>query len=322
MYHRVTKGERRAIYFMRQEGDGIRMIARRLGRSAGTISRELRRNKGRKGYRYKQADARARTRATRVVPRRFTPEMMAEVARCLRYKGATPQIISAQARKQGRAFVCKETIYQHLYAEGRAGGALWRCLPRAHRQRRRRCPRDDGRGQGRLRNQRRIDERPDEVAARATFGHWEGDLINGAPGTGHLVTLVERKTRFALIGRTQTKEAKEVARAILRLFAELPSRARRSLTLDNGKEFAGHETIAKRLKMGVFFAHPYHSWERGTNENVNGLIRREYPKRSSFAGIDGYQLWQLRRFVNDRARECLGWNTPGEEIAACLGFAP
>ena len=322
MYHRVTQEERRLIYFMRQEGDGIREVARRLGRSASAISRELRRNKGRKGYRYKQADARAQARAKRRVRHRFTPEMKAEVARGLRYKGATPQIISEEARKQGRAFVCKETIYQHLYAEGKAGGTLWRYLPRAHRKRRRRCPRDDGRGKGCIRNQRRIDTRPAEVEARETFGHWEGDLINGSPGTGHLVTLVERKTRFTLIGRTQTKEAKEVTRAILRLLAELPPLARRSLTLDNGKEFAGHETIAKRLKMDVFFAHPYHSWERGTNENVNGLIRREYPKRSSFAGVDGYQLWQLRRFVNDRARECLGWKTPSEEMAAFLGFAP
>ena len=135
-------------------------------------------------------------------------------------------------------------------------------------------------------------------------------------------TLVERKTRFALIGRTQTKEAKEVTRAILRLFAELPASARLSLTLDNGKEFAGHETIAKRLGMDVFFAHPYHSWERGTNENVNGLIRRQYPKGSSFAEIDGLQVWQLRRFVNDRARDCLDWSTPCEEATACLGFAP
>ena len=322
MYHRVTKAERRLIYFMRQEGDGIGEIARRLGRSPSAISRELHRNKGRKGYRYKQADARAQARAKRVVRRRFTPEMKAEVARCLQYKGMTPQIISEQARKQGRAFVCKETIYQHLYAEGKAGNPLWRFLPRAHRKRWRRCPRDDGRGKGRIRNQRRIDTRPAEVETRETFGHWEGDLINGAPGTGHLVTLVERKTRFTLIGRTQTKEAKEVTRSILRLLAELPPIARRSLTFDNGKEFAGHETIAKRLKLDVFFAQPYHSWERGTNENVNGLIRRKYPKRSSFAGIDGYQLWQLQRFVNDRARDCLDWNTPSEEIAACLGFAP
>ena len=282
----------------------------------------MRRNRGKRGYRHQQADARAQARAKRVVPRRFTQEMKEEVARCLRYKKSSPQIICEQARQQGRPFVCKETIYQHLYADGKAGGRLWTLLTRSHKKRYRRCSRNDGRGKGRIRNQRRIDTRPAEVEARETLGHWEGDLINGAPGTGHLVTLVERKTRFTLIGRAQTKEAKEVTRAILRLFAELPPIARRSLTLDNGKEFAGHETIKRRLKMDVFFAHPYHSWERGTNENVNGLICRLYPKRSSFAEVDGYQLWQLRRFVNDRPRKCLGWNAPGEEMAACLGFAP
>ena len=322
MHHRVTKAERRVIYFMRQEGDGIGEIARRLRRAASTISRELRRNRGKKGYRYRQADARAQARAKRVVLRRFTAEMKAELERGLRYRKQTPQIVSRQARKQGRPFVCKETIYQYLYADGHAGGTLWTCLPRAHRKRWKRCPRADDRGKGRLRNQRRIDARPAEVDTRETVGHWEGDLINGATGTGHLVTLVERKTRFALIGRTQTKEAPEVTRAIVGLLSQLPAAVRRSVTFDNGKEFAGHEKIAKKLGLEVFFAHSYRSWERGTNENVNGLVRREYPKRSSFADIDAYQIWQVRRFLNDRPRGCLGWKTPSEEMAACLGFAP
>lgn len=322
MYHRVTKEERRLISCMRQEGDGLGKIARRLGRATSTISRELRRNRGKRGYCYRQADARAQARTKREVLQRFTPEMKAEVARCLLYKKSSPQIVSEQARQQGRPFVCKETIYQYLYADGKAGGRLWTLLPRSHKKRYRRCSRNDGRGKGRLRNQRRIDTRPAEVEARETFGHWEGDLINGAAGTGYLVTLVERKSRFALIGRTQSKEAKAVTRMVVRLLSELPAHARQSLTFDNGKEFAGHEKISKKLKMDVFFAHPYHSWERGTNENVNGLVRRVYPKRSSFADIDAYQIWQLRRFLNDRPRGCLGWKTPSEEMAAFLGFAP
>ena len=322
MYHRVTKEERRLISCMRQAGDGFGEIARRLGRAGSTISRELRRNRGKRGYCYRQADARAQARTKREVLQRFTPEMKEEVVRCLRYKKSSPQIISEQARQQGRPFVCKETIYQYLYADGKAGGRLWTLLTRSHKKRYRRCSRNDGRGKGRIRNQRRIDTRPAEVETRKTFGHWEGDLINGASGTGYLVTLVERKSRFALIGRTQTKEAKAVTRVVVRLLSELPAHIRQSLTFDNGKEFAGHETIAKRLKLDVFFAHPYHSWERGTNENVNGLVRRLYPKRSSFADIDAYQIWQLRRFLNDRPRGCLGWKTPCEEIAAFLGFAP
>ena len=159
------------------------------------------------------------------------------------------------------------------------------------------------------------------MEAREVFGHWEGDLINGAPGTGHLVTLVERKTRFALVGWIRTREAKEVTRMVVRLMAELPAHIRRSLTFDNGKEFAGHETIAKRLKLDVYFAYPYHSWERGTNENTNGLIRRLHPKKSSFAGIGDEELRRIDRYVNDRPRKCLGWMTPREKMAAFLGFA-
>ena len=322
MYHRVTKEERRLIFFMRQEGDGIGAIARRLGRAGSTISRELQRNRGQRGYRHRQADARAQARTKRVVRRRFTPEMKAELAHTLRYKRLTPQLISQQARAQGRPFACKETLYQYIYAEGQTGGTLWTCLPRSHKQRWRRCSRRDSGGRGRLLRQRRIDERPAEVATRETFGHWEGDLIQGAAETGYLVTLVERKTRFALVGWTRTREAKDVTRTVIRLLSELPAPARRSLTFDNGKEFAGHERIARHLKLDVYFAHPYRSWERGANENVNGLVRRLYPKRSSFAGIDDYQIWQVRRFLNDRPRGCLNWKTPSEEMAAFLGFAP
>jgi len=318
----MTLEERRLLYNMRQAGDKASVICKRLGRPPCTISREVQRNSGKRGYRYKQAHAKAQARAKREVPRCFTQSMKDEVARCLEYKQSSPHIISEQARAQGRPFVCKETIYQHLYADSKAGGSLCTFLPRAHRTRRRRCPRTDGRGRGRILNQRMIDSRPAEVDTRETVGHWEGDLINGAAGTGHLVTLVERKSRWTLIGRTQTKGAKEVSRAIIRLLSQLPSSARKSLTFDNGKEFAKHQTIARVLKMDVFFAHPYHSWERGTNENVNGLIRRQYPKRSSFAEMDGYQLWQLARFVNDRPRRCLKWRTPLEEITAFLGFAP
>ncbi len=167
-----------------------------------------------------------------------------------------------------------------------------------------------------------IDTRPPEVETRATLGHWEGDLINGANKTGNLVTLVERKTRFTLVDRTDTKEAKEVTRSICRRFAEMPSASCLSLTLDNGKEFAFHETLARKTGMDVFFARPYHSWERGTNENTNGLIRRLHPKKSSFSGIGKAALKRIDRFLNDRPRKCLGWMTPREQMTAFLASAP
>jgi IS30 family transposase len=236
--------------------------------------------------------------------------------------GWTPEIIGKRARRDGRPWVCKETIYKHIYADAKCGGTLWKNLPRARRKRRRRCPRQEGRGRGKIPNQRMIDTRPAEVETRQTIGHWEGDLINGAQETGNLVVLVERNTRFSLIGRTASKEAEEVMREIRALFAPLPQVSRLSLTVDNGKEFARHEELSRTTRMDVFFARPYHSWERGTNENTNGLIRRLHPKKSSFAGIGETELKRIDTFLNDRPRKCLGWMTPREKMAAFLAHAP
>ena len=316
-YKRVTQEERKLIYWWRREGYGVREVARRLRRSAGSISRELARNVGKKGYRHKQAHWKAQERAKRPGPRRFTEAVRLDAEKRL-LEGWTPEIISGRARHEGRAWVCKEAIYKHVYADAKAGGDLWRSLPRAHRKRRRRCPREDGRGRGKIPNQRMIDTRPAEVESRVVVGHWEGDLINGASKTGNLVTAVERKTRLTLVDRTDTKEADEVTATLCSMFLSVPEVARTGLTLDNGKEFARHEDLARMTNMDVFFARAYHSWERGTNENTNGLIRRLYPKKSSFADIGQRELRQIDRYLNDRPRKCLGWKTPREAMAAFL----
>jgi len=200
-YKRVTAEERRLIYRWRREGCGVREIGRRLGRSA------------------------------------FTEAVRLGAERGL-LEGWTPEIISGRARLEGRDWVCKETIYKHVYADAKAGGDLWKNLPRAHRKRRRRCPRVDGRGRGRIPNRRMIDTRPAEVETRVGVGHWEGDLINGAAKTGNRVTAVERKTRFTLVGRADTKEAGEVTSVLRAMFFQMPEIVRTGLTLDNGKEFA------------------------------------------------------------------------------------
>lgn len=320
-YKRITEEERTLIYRWRREGRKQSEIARRLDRNPGSISREIARNRGRRGYRPKQAHEKAQAQAKRAGPRRFTAEVRADAEARLK-DGWTPAIIGGRAKLEGRASVCAETIYKHIYADAKSGGTLWKNLPRAKRKRRRRCPRQDGRGRGQIQNQRRIDTRPAEVETRLTIGHWEGDLINGAHGTGNLATLVERCLRFTLVGRTQSKEAPEVTRKMCSLLKTLPPKVRRSATLDNGKEFAHHEEIARDAGIDVFFAHPYHSWERGTNENTNGLIRRLYPKKSSFAGIGKAELKRIDRFLNDRPRKCLGWSTPREKMTAFLGHAP
>ncbi|MEI7902234.1 MAG: IS30 family transposase [bacterium] len=320
-YKRVTEEERTLIYRWRQGGEALREVGRRLGRAGSSICRELARNTGRRGYRPKQAHEKAQARARRTGPRRFTETVRADAEARLK-AGWTPDIIGHRARLEGRPWVCKETIYKYIYADAKAGGTLWKHLPRARRKRRRRCPRQEGRGRGRIPNQRMIDTRPAEVETRQSVGHWEGDLINGAQDTGNLVTLVERNTRFSLIKRTDSKEAKEVAHAIGVKFETLPQAVRVSLTLDNGKEFARHEEIALMARLDVFFARPYHAWERGTNENTNGLIRRLYPKKSSFAEIGEAELKRIDIFLNDRPRKCLGWMTPREKMAAFLGCAP
>jgi len=320
-YKRITAEERMLIYRWGQEGQKHSEIARLLSRNPGSISREIKRNTGLRGYRPKQAHEMAQAQAKRAGPRRFTDEVRADAEARLK-EGWTPAIIGGRARLEGRPWVCAETIYTHIYADAKAGGTLWKNLPRAKRKRRRRCPRQEGRGRGRIPNQRMIGTRPAEVETRLSVGHWEGDLINGAHGTGNLATLVERTTRFSLVGRTDSKEAEEVTQEICDLFEPLPQKSRLSLTLDNGKEFARHEEIARDTVMDVFFANPYHSWERGTNENTNGLIRRLHPKKSSFAGIGKAELKRIDVFLNDRPRKCLGWWTPREKMTAFLGCSP
>jgi len=234
--------------------------------------------------------------------------------------GETPEMIQGHVRHEDRPMVCKEHIYQYIYADAKNGGNLWERLPRAKRKRHRRCPRKDG--HGRIPDQRRIDTRPAIIETRDRVGDWEGDLVIGVHGTGNLVTLVERKTRFLLVERIQSKDAIEVSNRITSLFASISKQARKTISFDNGKEFAIHKEIAKQNEMDVFFAYPYHSWERGTNENTNGLIRRLYPKGSSFATIGEPELAKIDQHVNDRPRKCLGWQTPREAMNAFLVTAP
>lgn len=318
-YERINRWEREKIALWKSKGYGVRQMARLLGRSASSVSRELARNRGDRGYRPKQAQDHARNKARRAGARKLTVELQEKIAAQLK-EGWTPQIISARARQQGQEHVSHERIYLYVQQDARRGGELWRHLPRSRRKRRRRLPKADQRG--RIPHARCIDQRPAEVQTRQSIGHLEGDLINGAPGTGHLLTIVERRTRLTHIARVQTKEADEVAQAIIELLKPLPAALRRSLTLDNGKEFTRHQHISASLGMDIYFAHPYHSWERGTNENTNGLIRRTHPKGSSFAAIGLEKIAQLQKRLNNRPRKVLGWRTPQEELNAQLALAP
>ena len=317
MSSRIGYTERTLIYRWIQEEFGIREIARRLGRSPSTVSREIRRNSGGRGYRPKQAQSKAEIRARRPGARRLTDDIKRDIAEKLSL-GWSPDAICGHAAMEGRPHVCKETVYKHIYEDARNGGKLWTCLPRSKRKRRRRCPRADNAGRGKIPGRVDIDRRPRDVFSRETAGDWEGDLVNGRWGSGHFVTLVERKTRYTLVGRVSNKESGTVMRKMAEMLSAVPSRLLRSLTLDNGKEFAMHKTLTEATGMPVYFAKPYHSWERGTNENRNGIIRRVFPKGSSFAGISREQIATADKLLNDRPMKLHGWRTPREMFAAAL----
>lgn len=318
-YTRITYVERKQIKrWLQEDNKGIREVARLLKRSPSTISRELRRNTGGRGYRAGQAQEKASSRAKRPGARKWKEWMWEEVKVKL-LKGWTPEIISQRARKEGREFVCRESIYRRIYADGKKGGRIWESLPRAGRKRRRRCPRKEGRGRGVIPFRRGIEERPAQVEDRIEAGHWEGDLINGSSGSGHLVTLVERRSRLVLVGWVDSKEAGKVREQISHLLRR--AGVLRTLTLDNGKEFAQHRLVEADTGVKVYFARPYHSWERGSNEQVNGLIRRMHPKGSSFAHLGSKECRKIEQSLNSRPRKCLGWQTPEEEMAILLAQA-
>lgn len=317
MHRRIGYTERTLIHRWIQEEFGIREIARRLGRAPSTVSREIRRNSGGRGYRPKQAQSKAEERARRPGSRRLTEGIKRDIAEKL-FAGWTPEAICGRAAIEGRPHVCKETVYQHIYEDARHGGNLWTCLPRSKRKRRRRCPRSATAGRGIIPGRIDIDRRPEDVLTRETAGDWEGDLVNGSVGSGHFVTLVERKTRYTLVGLVASKESRPVMRKMREMLSAVPPRLLRSLTLDNGKEFAAHQALTEATGMPVYFAKPYHSWERGTNENRNGIIRRMFPKGSSFANVGKKQFALADKLLNDRPMKLLGWRTPREMFVAAL----
>ena len=320
-YRRRTLEKRITIQALWKEGFSMRHMAERVGCSPSTVSRELGRNVSQKGYRPKKADAKARFRASAKAGehRTFTAEMWALALANLR-KGWTFGQTSGRCRRDGLPMVCKETLYLEYYRRQKAGESL----PPLPMRRRKRKARDGnakkyrGAGRGKIPNRTDISERPKTVEARARVGNWEGDLINGNHGTGHLVTLVERMTRFTLVAYSATKEAGAVSSVIVSLLSNLPLDMLRTLTFDNGKEFAKFAQLEQALGLTVYFAKPYHSWERGTNENRNGVVRKVLPKGSDFDGILEEEMRRIDYLLNDRPLRCLNWRTPREAFMSLV----
>ena len=328
-YQRLTLRDRMRIYDLQHDGKSAAEIARTLGRSRSTITRELDRNKSQKGYRFKKAQHKAdvRVSAKAAKRRKLTREMWQKAKKLLESNWTFEQI-SQRLRRDGIDFVCKETLYREYYARQKLvlAGKSQERLPLLPMRRRKRKTRDRNAkkyrtaGRGKIPGRVDISERPENVDHRARVGHWEGDLINGLNGTGHLVTAVERFSRFALVGYSATKETDSVMAVFLSLFKGFPPEIVQTLTLDNGKEFSKFKILMDELGMGVYFAKPYHSWERGTNENRNGVVRKVLPKGSPFDHLTDEQLKRIDYMLNDRPLKCLNWRTPREVFTTRLKY--
>jgi IS30 family transposase len=307
-YTHLTQAERYQIAILKKAGHKQTMIALLMNRSPSTISRELQRNHGQRGYRPKQAHAfsQARMRACEN-SRRVTVETWAVVDAQLAATWS-PEQICGRLKDQGLPSVSHEAIYQHIYADKRAGGILHRTL-RCQKLRRKRYGGRERRGT--IPNQVSIDQRPAIANDRLRFGDWEGDLVIGAGHQQALVTLNERISRYTLMAHVQAKTASVVSDAIITLLTPFAACVH-TLTTDNGKEFAEHERIAKTLNADFYFAHPYASWERGANENMNGLIRQFFPKKMRFNSINKMDIAHAMDRLNHRPRKCLGFKTPHE----------
>jgi len=316
-YQHLTQNERYQISALHKAGFKPSKIAAELGRNPSTISRELARSGGAAAYQAADAQALADERRTACANGpQVSEETWIFVDKKLR-EFWSPEQISGRLKAEGLPTVSHESIYQRVYEDKLAGGDLHLAL-RCQKARRKRYGSTERRGT--IPNQRSIETRPAVVDTRERFGDWEGDLVIGAGQQGALVTLNERKSRFSLMAYVPSKAAHGVADAIIFLLKSSSSCVH-TLTTDNGKEFAQHERIAEKLKADFYFAHPYSSWERGANENMNGLIRQFFPKKMSFESITKRDIKQAQDYLNHRPRKCLGFRTPFEVFTNELQLA-
>jgi len=305
-YNQLTQEQRYQIEILKKAGKNQKEIADLLEVSASTICRELQRNTGKQGYRPKQAQIKSESRRQKAVrPLKITPEVIALIDAKLMIDWS-PEQISGWLRSEKGLLISHERIYQHVWSDKLNGGTLFQHL-RHSGKRRKQYGSKDKRGQ--IRNRVSIDERPAIVGEKSRLGDWEIDTVIGKNHQGVLVTIVDRVSKLTLIQKVPSKHADVVAEATIQLLKPYVDKTL-TVTADNGKEFAGHEKIKAALNADVYFAHPYSSWERGLNENTNGLIRQYFPKGSSFENITDKEIEEVMEKLNHRPRKTLNYKTP------------
>ena len=306
-YTQLTRGQRYQINILMKAGHNQTRIAALVGCHKSTISRERQRNRGQKGYRHHQANELAYDRQCQAYHSRIAWQTWQQVERLLR-QDWSPEQIAGRLKLEKQPTVSHEWIYLYVYADKRRGGTLHRHL-RSQKKQRKRYSGYIRRGQ--IPNRTSIDKRPKIVARKGRFGDWEADTIVGARHKGGIVSIVERKSKLTRLRKLATKEAAEMRQTSVELLRPLAAKVH-TITVDNGKEFCQHEQIAAGLQARIYFAHAYASWERGLNENTNGLVRQYFPKKYEFARITDKDLQQVEDLLNNRPRKTLGYRTPNE----------
>ena len=305
-YHQLTQAQRYQIYALRKTKHTLAEIAKVIEVHKSSVSRELRRNRGQRGYRPQQAQELAVERRPKSAVR-ITPQSWAVVEQLLR-QDWSPEQISGRLKKERRFRISHEWIYQHVLGDKRAGGDLYKHL-RCQKKHRKRYGTYDRRGK--LPNCRSIEERPALVTAKKRLGDWEVDTFLGRKHKPAMVTLTERKSRFAFVGKVKQRTAHAVRQQVCRLLLPVKDQVY-TMTSDHGKEFAEHEHIAQILALKFYFAHPYAAWERGANENMNGLLRQYFPKDCNFQFVSQKAIGQAMSRLNLRPRKALHFKTPFE----------
>ena len=325
-YQHLTISERESIWENKLAGKSLREIARQTGRSVSTISRELKRNGTSQKYRPSEAQKKYERRRKRCRRKKLLQEgeLKDLVVRLLTQQQWSPEQIAQRIElERGKKLVSYATIYRALHkglmeAKGTRKNRHGRYPMEKHL--RRKGWRGKGKGQkSRHFVHQTIEERPEEANRRSEIGHWEGDLVYSSFYKLYVVTLVDRKSRFLLTGISYSRKAQEVSDVICRLLKELPEKHVRSLTLDRGSEFSEHDQITKAFpSLQIYFAHPMSPWERGSNEQINGLLRQYIPKNTYQVPFSAERLAEFTEKLNHRPRKCLNWNSPSEIFSNLL----
>lgn len=305
-YTRINKENRFEIYELKHSGLSARKMAEAIGKHPSTISRELKRNVGQKGYRPDQANAKADAR--KKICKKFikmTSDLIEKIEVML-LQDWSPEQISGVLKKEGTN-ISHERIYQHIWADKKLGGTLYKHLRHGHKKRYRKRGAKEKRGH--IKNKVSIHNRSKIVDDKGRIGDWEIDLVVGKNHKNFIITVVERVSKYTLTTFSEYKDSDSILRAVVKLLYPLKAVVH-TITSDNGKEFADHEEIAKALETKFFFADPYASWQRGLNENTNGLLRQYFPKKSCFASISENMLKIVEEKLNNRPRKTLNFVSP------------